>query len=151
MFKVGQEVWVKSMGTRGKLLEQRGARWLVRVEAFTVECAETDLSTDKPKGVKKKKVVAVRKHHPALKPRKDKRSLESLDLHGLTVAEAIAQVEKRVSDAIIADCDRLQIVHGVGTGALLTAVHRYLSGLSVVARYKLDPLNPGVTFVYFDE
>jgi DNA mismatch repair protein MutS2 len=99
--------------------------------------------------MKKSKYKVSPKHHPALKPVKDKRRLESIDLHGLTVVEALSAVEKRVNDAILADLDRLEIVHGVGTGALLKAVHQYLSGLSVVEKFRLDDLNPGVTYVYF--
>lgn len=149
MFKKGQIVWVKSLGAKGTIKEIHGSKFSVQMERLVAQCAESDLSVDKPKGMKKSKYKITPKHHPALKPVKDKRKLESIDLHGMTVVEAIAAVEKRVNDAILADLDRLEIVHGVGTGALLKAVHQYLSGLSVVERFRLDDQNPGCTFVYF--
>jgi len=149
MFKVGQAVWLRSMGARGVISEIKGTRYFVQVERFTVECVASNLSQEKPKGMKKSKYKISPKHHPALKPAKNKRLLASIDLHGLNVEEALARVEKRVNDVIIADLDRLEIVHGVGTGALLKAVHHYLSKLSVVERFKLDEINPGVTIVYF--
>ena len=148
-YRKGEVVWILSMRVSGTILEHRNGRYVLSVEKFTVECPESDLSAKKPKKAGKVRKIAPR-HHPALKPVGNQRALEKIDLHGMTVEEAIRAVEKRVNDAIIADLHRLEVVHGVGTGALLKAVHQYLSRLSVIAEYKLDSLNPGVTWVYFD-
>jgi dsDNA-specific endonuclease/ATPase MutS2 len=43
----------------------------------------------------------------------------------------------------------MEIVHGIGAGRIRQALHAYLKGLSVIDSFKVDDLNPGVTWVYF--
>ena len=45
--------------------------------------------------------------------------------------------------------DRVEVVHGKGSGRIKDAVHRQLATMRVVASFKLDPGNPGATWVYF--
>lgn len=73
----------------------------------------------------------------------------SLDLHGMRVEEAISAVDSRINSAIMAGAESLRIVHGKGTGRIKDALHRYLSQLEAVKRFRLDETNAGVTWVYF--
>jgi dsDNA-specific endonuclease/ATPase MutS2 len=40
------------------------------------------------------------------------------------------------------------VVHGKGSGRIRDALHRELAALPVVASFRLDPQNAGVTWVY---
>jgi DNA-nicking Smr family endonuclease len=58
-----------------------------------------------------------------------------LDLHHLTVDEALPKLEGFLYDAYRAGLFRVWIVHGKGTGTLRREVARYLSSHSLVKSY----------------
>jgi DNA mismatch repair protein MutS2 len=60
---------------------------------------------------------------------------EELDLHRLTVDEAIFRMEGFLHAAFRAGLRRIWLVHGKGTGALRREVGRYLSGHPLVKSY----------------
>ncbi len=59
---------------------------------------------------------------------------EELDLHGLTVSEAIPLVDEFLYKSYQSGLRRVWIIHGRGTGVLRTAVRRHLSSHSLVLR-----------------
>jgi dsDNA-specific endonuclease/ATPase MutS2 len=77
------------------------------------------------------------------------RTQPSLDLHCMTVEQALAAVEVWVNDELLAGHGEARVIHGRGGGRLKSAVHQYLRGLSAVASFRIDPQNPGVTIVTF--
>ena len=81
---------------------------------------------------------------PALRER---RSIAELDLHGLTVDEALARVEQALSDALLANCSELRLIHGQSGGRIRGALHRWLRSIATVRSFRLDPRNAGVTIV----
>ncbi|MGI9174423.1 MAG: Smr/MutS family protein [Rhodothermales bacterium] len=59
-------------------------------------------------------------------------------------------VERFVDDAVAANLDRVEILHGKGTGALRQAVRERLADLPSVADFEDAPWDeggPGVTYV----
>jgi len=60
---------------------------------------------------------------------------EELDLHSLTVDEAIPKLDRFLNVAFQAGLYRVRIVHGKGTGVLRQEVRRYLSGHPLVKSY----------------
>jgi DNA mismatch repair protein MutS2 len=74
-----------------------------------------------------------------------------VDVRGLRVDEAMAQVEKALDDAARAGLGCLEIVHGIGTGALMSGLRGRLRELPHVARVEAgggETGGPGVTFAY---
>jgi len=71
-----------------------------------------------------------------------------LDLHGLKVSEALARVEQLLDAAVLTGIPQLEIIHGIGTGAIMKAVHDYLGRYPHVSAFKLDERNRGTTWVY---
>lgn len=71
----------------------------------------------------------------------------TIDLHGLTVPEALARVEGAVNEALLAGHERLRLVHGRSGGRIRHAVHAQLRAWPSVRAFRLDPANPGVTLV----
>ena len=70
-----------------------------------------------------------------------------IDLHGLTVAEALACTEQALNDALLADVSALRLIHGRSGGRIRVALHQRLRELSSVRGFHLDPGNNGVTIV----
>jgi DNA mismatch repair protein MutS2 len=149
-YQVGEEVRVKSLGRDGVITEitSRGT-YRVAVGSMNVEVKEKDLS-DAPKDKWK---GAADKLKPKKIPFQGEMSLEKmpeiLDLHGLRVEEALPKVAHFMDQAILNDKDSVRILHGLGTGKLLEAVHKFLKSTPTVKRFELDQNNPGVTVVYF--
>ena len=73
----------------------------------------------------------------------------SIDLHGLTVDDARNRVAGYISRAILAGHERVEIIHGIGTGRVKAAVTKDLRSLTAVRAVKPHPTNPGITVVYF--
>lgn len=71
----------------------------------------------------------------------------SIDLHGMTVEEALAALDTFLNDAILAGIDEARVIHGRSGGRLRAAVHKRLMRLAAVRGHRLDPANPGVTIV----
>jgi len=70
-----------------------------------------------------------------------------VDLHGLTVEEALVRAEHALNDAMLADCAELRLIHGRSGGRIRAALHRRLSEIPSVRGFGLDPRNAGVTVV----
>lgn len=70
----------------------------------------------------------------------------SMDLHGMTVEEAISAVDAFISDALLAGHREVRLIHGKSGGHVRTALHARLSQLRVPS-FRLDPGNAGVTIV----
>jgi DNA mismatch repair protein MutS2 len=122
--------------------------WDIAIGSLVVQCVESELKVVSPSAKQPKEVLVEGKAKRRASPT-NRSAASRLDLHGMRVEEAMKEVERAIDRAILADVDRLEIVHGVGTGRIREALHQYLKALSVVERFKLDDINPGVTWVYF--
>jgi DNA mismatch repair protein MutS2 len=49
---------------------------------------------------------------------------------------------------ILSDLSRVKVLHGLGTGRVLAAVHARLRELKAVRNFKINERNPGETDVY---
>jgi DNA mismatch repair protein MutS2 len=58
-----------------------------------------------------------------------------LDLHALTVEEAIPRLERFLCEAHNAGWNQAMVIHGKGTGILRQEVRRYLARHSLVYHY----------------
>lgn len=75
-----------------------------------------------------------------------------INLLGLNSDEAVAKLDKYLDDAYMSHLHSVRVVHGKGTGALRTAVHKFLKGLSFVDEFHLGEQgegDAGVTIVVF--
>lgn len=145
----GLEVRVRTLKRRGVVVAaMNGGVYRVQVGALVITAGEADLEAEKPTKKKRKagrtesgsKASEAAAGHEAVP--------QSIDLHGLTVEEARNRVAGYISRAILAGHDRVEIVHGIGTGKLKAAVTKDLRALQVVRAVKPHPTNPGVTVAY---
>ena len=68
-----------------------------------------------------------------------------VDLHGLTVTEALTKAEEALNDALLADLEELRLIHGRSGGRLRAALHRRLGEITSVRAFHIDPANEGIT------
>ena len=60
----------------------------------------------------------------------------SVDLRGMTITEAIDEVENFLDTAMLANLDVVTIIHGKGTGALRAAVQQHLKTMKSVKSFR---------------
>jgi DNA mismatch repair protein MutS2 len=70
-----------------------------------------------------------------------------VDLHGLTVEEALVRAAQALNDAMLADLPELRLIHGRSSGRIKAALHRQLGTIRTVRSVRVDPRNAGVTIV----
>lgn len=157
-FSVGSRVVVLPLGRKqGVVIEAgRGGHYRVQVENTTVSCREHDLAVPAPPKRQREGGPEPRSTRPARAAPPQPMTADPaavpaprVDLHGLTVEDALARVVHEIDVALQRGADRLEVVHGKGSGRIRDALHRYLKTMAVVASFRLDPRNPGVTWVYF--
>ena len=158
-FAVGADVFVATLQKKGRVVETTASgRYRVAVGALTVWCEEAQLSSmaqakkkDRHRrGGESIQGPAAGSPGPVREPtERERRALASIDLHGMTVEEALHAVEARLDQAIRAGLERVEIIHGISGGRLKAAVRGYLAGIPSVRRFEGDPRNPGVTWAYF--
>ena len=116
--KVGERV--KYNNTKGKLVSIKGKKATVQTDDGMK--LQLPLSSLKRSG-----------NMPKIKPKSIKISVQKpasghikLDLHGQRAEEAIENLDKFLSDSLIAGFDEVLVYHGIGTGKLSRAVREFL-------------------------
>ena len=154
--KVGAKVYVKNLNQEGVVQNVRFGKneaevlcGNIRVRSkfsdLAVVIGGESAQTNKKKQFfdkKAKENVQVKK---SLKP-KPLPTLE-INLLGLTVSEALPEVEAFIDAAVISNLEEVRIVHGVGTGKLRAGIHEFLRGHKNVAEYRLGKYGEGETGV----
>ncbi len=139
---------VVASGFRGILRVLEGpnpkGEYLLEYGSLTIWVHEAKLSIASESKAKKSKSRKRKEREPTTKESKSSR----IDLHGLTVDDATAELEKAIDAALRHNCFQIEVIHGIGTGAVKDAVHRYLAKSRHVERFQLDPKNAGTTWVY---
>ena len=66
-----------------------------------------------------------------------------INLLGMRVDEACAELDKFIDDAVIAHIDTVRIIHGKGTGRLREGIHAYLRSNRSVKSFHLAEFGQG--------
>jgi dsDNA-specific endonuclease/ATPase MutS2 len=155
-FRVGSDVAVVSLRRHGRVLEViPGNRYRVAMGGLTMVCQEGQLEpVSRSKKKQRRERDAPAQHAGSTTPASsalaaDGSRFRSIDLHGMTVPEALAALPVFLDRAIRADLPRVEIIHGISGGRLRAAVRRYLAEAPAVASAAPDDRNPGVTIAYF--
>ena len=154
--KVGQKVYVKTLAQEGEVQNIRlnkgeaevlcgNLRMRCKISDLSVVIRETKTQTVSKKkwqtGKKEERVQVKKSLTPKPAP-----TLE-INVIGLTVHEALPEVEAFIDSAVIANLEEVRIVHGVGTGKLRAGIHEYLRTQRNVAEYRLGKYGEGETGV----
>jgi DNA mismatch repair protein MutS2 len=125
--KVGERVRIEGLRSTGILVDVKEP--LKRVEVLTDKAkVKAPLSqivqvTDEDE----KKKTEISKDQPLLKGTVEEPSSQ-LNVIGLTIEDALPKVDKFIDQALLHGLEKVQIIHGVGSGKLRDAIGRYLSG-----------------------
>jgi DNA mismatch repair protein MutS2 len=142
-FTVGQKVFLPALGLTGEVLTPPGkdGRLEVRARQVKLKVAPEEI-TPVDKEADRAKAVCVSYAAPE--------HLPSLNLIGLRVEEALPLVDRLLDQAVLNGMNRVDIIHGLGTGRLKKAVREYLQHHAQVAEAS-EGDNPGVTVVDLKE
>ncbi len=152
--KVGARVFVKNIGQEGVVQNvrlQKGEAEILcgsmrvrsKISELSVLISRLKVQTVGKKGKQSKNdKVQVAKF---LKP-KPAPTLE-INVIGLTVHEALPEVEAFIDSAVISNLQEVRIVHGVGTGKLRSGIHDFLRTHRNVEEYRLGKYGEGETGV----
>lgn len=146
-FSPGDRVHLPGVGT-GIVREARsGGRYAIDIKGKTIVASADSLQ---PAAEKRARSRTDRTNTFGKEDRNSSQQpTPAVDLHGCTIAEAVAAVESFVSDALVAGDREVRVVHGRSGGRIRAAVHACLGSLPPVAWFGIDPGNAGVTIVSF--
>lgn len=122
-------------------------RWLVEVHGRTLVVAGRDLSpVERPRG-RRRQSGDRRSGGVAYSERQQHACEAEVDLHGLTVPEALARAGDALNDAMLAGRGELRLIHGRGRRRIRAALHAWLTAIPGVRGFRQDPRNEGVTII----
>lgn len=141
--KPGTRVRVNSLEKTAVVEEgpNRKGMYLIALGAVTMWAPASDLQPLKPP-----KKTSRPSAQPT--PSSGRETTLSIDLHGMNREEATVALEELLDQALRAGTDRLEVIHGIGSGAVKNIVHQYLGASRHVRSYRLDDTNPGTTWAY---
>ena len=118
---VGDRVRVASLNSEGVVIDINRSKGLAQVDlkGITVQTPLNDLTrADSP--AQERQPIRITYSPPKSLP-------YEINLLGMTVDEALPEVEKSLDQALIGGVRQFSIIHGIGTGRLREAVRGYLS------------------------
>jgi DNA mismatch repair protein MutS2 len=142
--KVGGLVFVKRMESRGRVLSFNPKKGEAEIECngmkLHLKCSEFLLCGEEKKEQPKVKIV---KNIPLSQP-----TLE-INVIGLTVEEALYEVDNFIDRAVMDNLEEIKVIHGVGTGKLKNAIAKHLTHHKNVESFRLGKYGEGETGVTF--
>lgn len=151
-FKVGDTVYVISMDLKGTVhtLPNKKGECFVSMGIMQYKCNISDLEIVEEEISLPEKVQ--RTGAGQIRMSKSFNISPEINLVGKYPDEAVAELEKYLDDAYLAQLEKVTVIHGRGTGALRKAVHEYLSRCRNVKSYRTGEFgegDQGVTIVQF--
>lgn len=143
-FHIGDSVHVISMNLKGSVLTLPDAKNMVMVQMGILQSklpiSDLEIIPDESTQVKLKNQ---RTGAGKIKMSKSSSVSAEINLLGMTVDEAICELDKYLDDAYIAHLEQVRIVHGKGTGALRSGIHQYLKRQKHIKEFRLGEFGEG--------
>ncbi|MBE5744617.1 MAG: endonuclease MutS2 [Clostridiales bacterium] len=154
---VGAKVYVKNINQEGVVQKTRPEKKEAEILCGNIRIRSkfSDLSIvigeEKAQTVKGKKKLWEKNNNDAVEVRKTlipkKSPTLEINVIGMTVHEALPDVEAFIDAAVIANLEEVRIVHGVGTGKLRAGIHDFLRGHKNVEEFRFGKYGEGETGV----
>ena len=143
-FHLGDSVHVISLnldGTVRSLPNQKGELTVqMGILQSTVKISDVEIVKEE-KQSKQSKQQKTAQYRASVN--KAKNIKPEINLLGMTVDEAIMELDKYLDDACLSHLNQVRIVHGKGTGALRKGVHEYLKRQKYVKSFRLGEFGEG--------
>lgn len=140
-FKLGDSVHVISLnldGTVRSLPNQKGEFTVqMGILQSTVKITDVEIIEEK-KQSRSEKTLQYR-----ASVNKSMHIKPEINLLGMTVDDAVMELDKYLDDACLSHLNQVRVVHGKGTGALRKGVHEYLKRQSYVKSFRLGEFGEG--------
>lgn len=140
-FKLGDTVHVISLNMDGtvKSLPNQKKELTVQMGILQSTVKISDVEIIKEKRISKQEKTA--RYRAALG--KSRTIKPEINLLGMTVDEAVMELDKYLDDACLSHLNQVRVVHGKGTGALRKGIHEYLKRQSYVKSFRLGEFGEG--------
>ncbi|MEG0267299.1 MAG: endonuclease MutS2 [Carnobacterium sp.] len=137
-FKIGDDVQVMSFGQKGVLLEKADKNhWVVQMGMLKMKIKESDIKLTTPEKEPTRRMAT------AIRSASNSHVSPQLDLRGERYENALADLDKYLDAALLANYPQVTIVHGKGTGALRTGVTEALKKHRSIKSFHYAPNNQG--------
>ena len=137
----GDRVFVKALGAVGEVLSvhEKKKEAEVLVGSIRLNVKEKDLRavSGSPRGRPVERVRIVHKTEPILAVKTE------INLLGMTVPEAIREVDAFIDRAVLAGLEEVKIIHGIGTGKLKEGIRRHLREMPNVQEFRTGAYGEG--------
>ena len=145
--KPGDRVFLEKLGTDATVLTAPDAKGDMNVQAgpmkLKANIKEVLLSTAKPAENAKKSRYEPRKPSGSSIQISQRRGEMELDVRGMTVEEALNEMDLFIDGARLNSIKNFSIIHGKGTGALRSAVQSELKRIPDVKEFRLGRYGEG--------
>lgn len=146
-FHIGDKVLVLSMGSKGtisKLPDQKGIATVQmgilssRLHISDLVIVQEPSFTTDAGNYKTRGPALGNKTHSSGRTSINKAMTFSPEINviGMTVDEAVMEIDKFLDDAVLSHIEKVTIIHGKGTGALRNGIHQYLKRLKYVKSFR---------------
>ncbi len=130
----GTAVYARKYGQDGEVLSQKGQRVEVRLGAIRMTVDRSELEETTPR--QQSGQVSVPQSGKAnFSPR--------LDLRGMTVDEGVFELDRHLDAAALAKVDKVEVIHGKGTGALRKGVQKHLKSHPLALDFRVGEIHEG--------
>ncbi len=142
--KAGISVFVKPMDCCGQVTAFNTAKGEAEVQcgSLKMHLKLKDLLVIGEEKAKPKSVKVVKKFPKSM-------PLLEINVLGMTVAEALYEVDNFIDRAVTDNLEEIKVIHGVGTGKLKNAIAQHLKKHKNVESYRLGKYGEGETGVTF--
>ena len=129
--RIGENVEIVHLGTKGTVLSLPDRNNEVQIQAgiLKMKAHLSQLRVLEPEKPKKSKVMSKLSSARPSVPM-------DVDVRGMMLEEAIAQVDIYLADATLAGLNEVSIIHGKGTGVLRTGIQRHLKSHMNVKKFR---------------
>ncbi|MCY4158659.1 MAG: Smr/MutS family protein [Bacteroidetes bacterium] len=133
--EIGQQVVIDGGSTPSEIISIEGRNALISAGNMRMKVALKRLAPVQTKKLQSKGMVNL--STPQIR----------IDVRGLRVREALSEVQKFLDQGTGTNLSTVEIIHGTGTGALRSAIHKYLRDPEVNKVFECFDANPGITIV----
>ena len=146
----GDRVLLQDMGLQATVTALPDDKGMVEVQAGAIR-TRTLLQNlrlyESKRAEKKGRPTPAPRTGGGLTSRMERSAATDHDLRGMTVEEALLEVDRFLDNAVLCGLERVTLIHGKGTGTLRAAVQQHLRGHKQVRGFRLGTYGEGETGV----